>query len=456
MRKILAVILSAMLLMSFSCIGMAEGNEKMDLLVSEKSFPSEKDTQEKALKPEALDWTEERLQPWTGELQKVLKETKPAVDGRALSKNKPDEIITIADAELEFEQGSKATQGDIKVVNLQGTWRQMGRQYGYLMKEELQELIVFLDIIMEAKEGNTEMAQFIVDQQTAQTPYRISEFFEGAAETSGLTVEQLQTVNAVERIGGLPRCSVAMAWDEYAASDLVIGRNYDYSESFALLKDAIAVTVYHPADGALATATIGYVGEIYAVNGINEKGIFLELNNGKPSANIKSPDSRITGTTMLFECLFEADDLSDMELFFNTVNCSSSYIINVADEKEGQSFEWCPIGVKHGDEELPEGLLVSTNYFVNPDWLFAVPSDEASWSGLTRRNNLINLCEEQKGELDESKMMEIMNRTVEEGGAKNKLTVYQIVFTPKEKSLWLKITGGSDWTRIDLNSFLES
>ena len=34
---------------------------------------------------------------------------------------------------------------------------------------------------------------------------------------------------------------------------------------------------------------------------------------------------------------------------------------------------------------------MSTNYFVNPDWLFAVPSDENSWSALTRRKNLINL-----------------------------------------------------------------
>ncbi len=378
-------------------------------------------------------------------------------DGKdTVVQDKAGEAITIEDADQEFEQGRKAIRGEIKVVDLHGSWREMGRQYGHLMKKELEDVKVFLDIIMEAKEGNAEKAQFIVEQQRVQTPYRICEFFEGAAETSGLTVDQLQIINAVERIGGLPKCSVAMAWNEYAASDLVLGRNYDYADSFSLLKDAIAVTVYHPADGSLATATIGYVGEIYAVNGINEKGIFLELNNGKPSANIKSPNKRITGTTMLFECLFEADELSDMELFFNTVNCSSSYIINVADENKGQSFEWCPIGVKNGEQELPEGLLVSNNYYVNPEWLFATPSDEGSWKALTRRENLISLCEEQKGKLDEKNMMEIIDKTVEEGGAKNELTVYQMVVVPKTKTLWLQITGGSSWTQIDLNSFLES
>ncbi len=370
------------------------------------------------------------------------------------SAKKTDDVISIEDADQEFEQGKKAQMDDIKVVNLQGTWREMGRQYGHLMKDELVEVNNFLNNIIEAKEGNAESAESIVEMQTLQTPYRISEFFEGAAETSGLTVDQLQVVNAVERIGGLPQCSVAMTWGEYADSDLVIGRNYDYSDMFAKLKDAIAVTVYHPADGALATATIGYVGEIYAVNGINENGIFLELNNGKPSANVKSPNTRITGTTMLFECLFEADELSDMELFFNTTNCSSSYIINVADENKGQSFEWCPIGVKHGEQELPDGLLASTNYYVNPDWEFEVPSDDTSWKALTRRQNLIDRCEEQKGKVDEQLMMEIIDKTVKEGGAKNDLTVYQMVVVPKDKSLWLQITGGSSWTQIDLESFL--
>ncbi|MCR5774959.1 MAG: C45 family peptidase [Lachnospiraceae bacterium] len=369
--------------------------------------------------------------------------------------SKTGKAISLSDAKEKFEDGRKYIQDDIKVVNLQGTWRQMGRQYGHLMKDELEDVKVFLETIIEAKEGNAENAVAIVAEQTDQTPYRINEFFEGASETSGLTVEELQMINAVERIGGLPKCSVAMTWDDYAASDLVIGRNYDYSDSFSLLKDAIAVTVYHPADGSLATATIGYVGEIYAVNGINENGIFLELNNGKPSANINSPNPRITGTTMLFECLFETAELNDLERFFNTINCSSSYIINVADENEGLSYEWCPIGVKRGADDLPEGMLVSTNYFVNPEWLFAVPSDKTSWDGLTRRENLIKLCKKNKGKIDAEKMMEIIDKTVEEGGAKNKLTVYQMVVVPKTKTLWLQITGGSSWTQIDLESFLK-
>lgn len=364
-------------------------------------------------------------------------------------------ILTVADADRTFENGLRAEMNGITVVSLYGTWREMGRQYGMLMKDRLEEVYLLVKTIIEYSIGNASEAESIISVQTAQAPYRISAFFEGAAETSGLTVEQLQAVNAVERIGGLPKCSAAFCWGEYTSGPLVAGRNYDYFEAFSLLKDDVAVTVYHPADGSLATATIGYAGEIYAVNAINEKGIFMELNNGKPSANIKSPNPRITGTTALFSEMFEANELDDWDLFFNTTNCSSSYIINIADSSQARSYEWCPLDVKQGGKDLPDGLLVSTNYYVNSDWLFAVPSDAASWKGLTRRRNLIALCEAEKGKIDEQAMMKIIETQYEAGGAQNELTVYQIVIVPETKMLWLRVIGGAGWTQIDLAGFLQ-
>jgi len=366
----------------------------------------------------------------------------------------PEQVLAAGNPDRVFEQGTKAGMNGLSVVSLHGSWYEMGRQYGALMKDELNEVHLFVKSIIDYSYGNAEKAESIISLQTSQTPYRISEFYRGASETSGLTVQQLQAVNAVERIGGLPKCSAAFCWGEYAAGPLVIGRNYDYSDAFALLKDDVAVTVYHPADGSLAVATIGYAGEIYAVNGINEKGIFMELNNGKPSANIKSPDTRVTGTTMLFAALFEVDELEDWDLFFNTVNCSSSYIINVADSEKAVSYEWCPVGVKRGGTDQPEGLLVSTNYYVNPDWLFATPSDAASWQGLTRRSNLIALCEASKGQIDDRKMLEIIGTALEDGGAMNELTVFQMVMIPETGRLWLRVIGGAGWTQIDLSGFL--
>ncbi len=367
----------------------------------------------------------------------------------------PIPLVTIEDAKETFEKGVKVRKNQISVVSLYGSWYEMGRQYGNLMKAELEEVHLFLKTIIENNVGNATMAENIVAVQVRQTPYRILEFMRGAAETSGLTMQQLQEVNAVERIGGLPRCSAAFCWGAYTEGPLVIGRNYDYSDSFSLLKDDVAVTVYHPADDSLAVATIGYVGEIYAVNALNEKGIFMELNNGKPAANIKSPNTRFTGTTTLFSTLFETDELADWDLFFNTTACSSSYIINVADSQRALSYEWCPVGAKLGGADLPEGLLVSTNYYVNPEWLFTPPTDVACWHGITRRANLILLCEAARGKIDDQIMRKIVETPLEDGGAMNQLTVYQMVVIPETRMLWMRVIGGAGWLQIDLSGFLQ-
>ncbi len=366
-----------------------------------------------------------------------------------------EQTLTIDDAVQSFEQGVKASKNNIGVVNLCGTWYEMGRQNGMLMKKELNEVYQFIYNLYETRAVDPEMALAIVEKQVRQTPYRITEFMRGASETSGLTMQQLQEVNAVERICGISHCSAAFCWGDYTNGPLIIGRNYDYNSKFSALKDDVAVTVYHPSDGSLAVATIGYVGEIYAVNALNEKGIFMELNNGTPATRIKSPNDRITGTTALFSALFENDELNDWELFFNTTACSSSYIINLADTQRALSYEWCPIDVKHGEGFLPEGLMVSSNYYLNPEWLFTPPTDEACWNGITRRNNLILLCEAAKGAIDEEKMTQIIATPYQDGGAVTQLTVYQMVVTPETKTIKLRVIGGEGWLKIDLAGFLQ-
>ena len=349
--------------------------------------------------------------------------------------------------------GSSVTIGNITVVSLSGTWYEMGRQYGSLADKQLQEVFAFCEEIIDANVGNAEKSVSIIGRQVEQMPYTIREFFRGAAETSGLTVDQLYTANAVERIAGLPQCSMAAVWGDYAAGEMVIGRNYDYGEIFAKLANDVLVTVFNPADGALSVAIIGYAGEIYAVNGMNEAGLFMELNNGKASASIKSPSERITGTTLLLDVLFEADSLDFLDLYFDTMLCSSSYIINVLDGSFARSYEWCPVGVKHGEDYNPQGLLVSTNHYLNPDWEFETPSDEGSMYSLTRRENLIQLCENARGTIDPETMMQLISVPMEEGGAFHRLTVYQIVAVPESRTLWVRTVGNEEWAEIQLEQF---
>lgn len=343
--------------------------------------------------------------------------------------------------------------GNITVLSLNGTWYEMGRQYGELAGEQLREVFDFCYEMIEAREGNSEQAVAIIGSQVEQMPYTIREFFRGAAETSGLTEDQLYTANAAERVAGLPKCSMAAIWGDYAADGMIVGRNYDYGEIFKDLRNDVLVTVFNPADGALSTATVGYAGEIYAVNGMNEAGFFMELNNGKPSAPVSAPDERITGTTLLLDMLFETDSFELLDRYFNTMLCSSSYIINVLDGEHARSYEWCPLGVKHGEEYNQDGMLVSTNHFVNPEWDLAQPTDETSWESFTRRDNLIRLCESKKGTVDADTMKQIISVPIEEGGALNELTVYQIVAEPASRIMWVRTADSEQWAEIDLNAY---
>ena len=361
--------------------------------------------------------------------------------------------ITPADSDLSFENGSRVQVNNLSIVNLHGTWYEMGRQYGALLPNELANVAALCEDVIAAGEYNAAKAESILSNQRVQMPYTIREFFRGMEETSGLTMNQLECANAVERIAGLPHCSFAATWDDYAAGDLVLGRNYDYGEVFQLLDHEVVITVFHPADGALPAATIGYSGEIYAVNGMNEAGIFMELNNGTFSSKLKSPNLRITGTTQLLSMLFEADSLELMDMYFNSTLNSSAYIINAADSETVHSYEWCTLGVQRGDGAEMDGVFASTNHYVSTGWGFDAPDEEASLQTSQRRANLLALCEANKGAITPEVMMDIIATRLEDGGAANDLTVYQIVAVPATRTLWLKMVEQTEWTAFDLGAF---
>ena len=354
-----------------------------------------------------------------------------------------------------FEQGEKYQQSDAKVVNLYGTWHQMGRQYGYLLKDELQRVyFTKLQNFMQQHQDKTAAMCSIAEQLYQYNPYRFREIMQGMSETSGLSLEQIKMTNAVEYVSGITNCSGLAVWQDYARGGLVYGRNYDFYPSFQSLSKDIAVVIYHPADGSLAAATVGYCGEIYAVNGLNEAGLFIELNNGGPSDRGQAND-RFYSTADLFSLLFDADSMQYMDVFFASMQANAAYLIGAADGKTARSYEWCVDGVKHGEETMPVGVMAMTNHFVHPDWDRPLPTDETSWNSLTRRKNLLQLAEDYKGQIGISCMQDIMMMPLSEGGALSELTVYQMVVMPGNQKMWLHIIGGAGWVEINLQELLQ-
>ncbi|MBQ4434949.1 MAG: hypothetical protein II879_02545 [Clostridia bacterium] len=74
-----------------------------------------------------------------------------AINGAAFAgeDSAPMPVLTAKTAGEFFEQGSKVRANEVCVVNLSGTWYEMGRQYGALMKAELAEVYDFVETIIE-------------------------------------------------------------------------------------------------------------------------------------------------------------------------------------------------------------------------------------------------------------------------------------------------------------------
>ncbi len=336
----------------------------------------------------------------------------------------------------------------INIINLYGDWHQMGCQYGTAAKPMLEDVLCYIDAKLQDEEPRMSPAADIADKLYANYPDYLKEFFAGASETSGLSLDRLKLCNALEYIEGCFFCSAMAAWGDYSKDGLIYGRNYD-AESYLEIGRDIVVTVFHPTDGP-AAAIIGYAGEIYCVNGFNENGIFIELNNGMPSAGWDIHWDMRPGTTELFDLLFKARSLNDVDAFFNSTRSAASFIIGVADANEARLYEWCYDGAKRSDSLTPNGLMLATNHYVNPEWAFATPCDADSWNSLTRRANMAQRAQDHKGGIDVGAMKDLMSTPIEAGGPYHDKTRYQIIVEPGRMMLHLNVVGGDGWVSLEM------
>lgn len=351
-----------------------------------------------------------------------------------------------------FEGGSFGSNGVLNVVSLHGDWHQMGRQYGALTQHLLCEVLSFVLNHADTPQKRTQVNQ-TAQKLFSRYPDHLKSFFDGVAATSGLSLDQLRLINAVEYAEPDFMCSAMAAFGDYGEGRLVFGRNYD-GVSFLPLAGDLLITVFHP-DNALSAAIIGYAGEIYCVNGFNEQGLFVELNNGMPSAGYQIRYDMNASTTELLCMLFQAHNMEEVDHFFNTTPSFSSLIIGVADSCEARTYEWCTAGVQRADTQLPHGLALHTNHYVHPDWPFPQPDDTHSWQSSTRRCNLFSMAERHKGHWNSERMRTLMQTPIAEGGPMfDTITLYQLVVEPDEMRLWMRIPDKMPWIQIPMLDLL--
>ena len=358
------------------------------------------------------------------------------------------------------DKGSRIQKGHINIINLFGTWKEMGCRYGSLMAGEIQSM--YRNGVEKHLIARMGLDVLFVKEQSYKFyenyPYRYKQLLCGIAETCGLGMDELVMVNGLQRVLSLVNknansTSIA-AWGDYAKDSLVYGRNYDNESWMSELSSNLVVSVFHPADGSLAVATIGYAGQIYVVNGMNEAGIMLSLNSAMYSGGALWYESRVPSVVKLFDFLLGSTNLDELETSIQTTKANFAYLVGAVDSQSARFYEWPVFEVKRRESHSRQGLAVMSNHFTEPSWALPKPDDVTNGLTISRRQNLLSLAKHFKGVIDEVVMMKMLDTKYEDLGATTESTLYQIVGIPETYKLWVKIPGHEEWTEINMKEYL--
>lgn len=358
-----------------------------------------------------------------------------------------------------YEEGALYKAGAVHVLSLRGTHYQMGRQYGMLMKDELNALYDLA--VSRYGDKNITPARMlqVANAYYANFPRKYKDVIAGMAETSGLGLDKQIIVNGIEIIQKInsivppSQCTGLVVWGDYTGgAPLIFGRSNDDHPFFRDFGGYVAVAVFNPTDGGIPTAVINYAGAIYAPTALNRYGIFMEINSGNSPGGFKL-DRKPTVVSM-FEFLQSCSTLAQVNEAFQTMQADISSIVNVSDLHGVYSFE-CSLNAMKRVSVDPEGLLVSSNHFLDPSWGLSPPApdqDEANGWTVARRTNGLAWAEAQKGQATVEQMMAIMSQEIvtEKGLYNSTSTIFQVVAVPETLTIWLRAPDHFEWQKIEL------
>eukprot|EP01084_Bolivina_argentea_P104417 186972_1 len=294
--------------------------------------------------------------------------------------------------------------------------------------------------------------------------YSFSTFIHGMSQGSQLSLNDCKILNAMETLqlvsdnnnfilGKCAFISVPPTMTENNAP--IIGRNYDYPPPFDVIAKYLTISILHQPN-KVTTSIIAMPGQIYCPSCLNEKGIFMELNNGFASGGLRIEYERETLLIKMLEVLQNSETMNEVKVKMNSFQSDYSLIINVnGPNNDGMSYEYSSsLGMKL-NEMYNDETYVSTNFFLNSNWNDSIPvanDENTPWNAVTRRNNLMNLTKDLNS-VNMDDMKEIMNVEIENGGAYHVHTIYQIIFDTYTSSLLVRNRHQINWQFVDLREF---
>jgi hypothetical protein len=356
-----------------------------------------------------------------------------------------------------FENGTRYQAGSYPVVVLSGSYREMGRQYGALMKNELQAEYSWLIANLTGRGYNLETLRNDARQMTALQPKRMKELTAGMAETTNLTEEDLELLYegpiffiALKKL--TPGCSFLAAWGDYTRDgSVVLSRNYDLPDLLADFNQYYTLAVYNPTDGSNGVATFGPAGSRPETL-MNSAGLFIADDNAAASAGEVSIAGRPDLISEFFRLMLDYSDMEGLDAGIGSLRPDVGWIVNAGSSERAYSYEETTYDTKRREGD---GVIAAANHFVDPSWRLGAPSPEHS---TTRYNNLISLAEKHRGAIDGEEMVTIRDVLLKDGGATFRhdllegypySSTHQVTFVPKSRTLWIKVVD-RDWQKVEL------
>ena len=406
-----------------------------------------------------------------------------------------DKIDSKATKIAEFEGGWLYKQNAIHIVVLNGTYYEMGRQYGHLLKEQINwHFNEIKNDFMVKIAGNNPIDQpaplmdhdvvtkLLMEGFYTALPNHHKQMIKGAAETSGLALEDmvlmdcmLQTVLYSAGIGG-GGCTSAAVWGKASVDGrLYTGRNHDFGKAWRERLGKIAVVrITNPKDSDISVAAFTRAGQVTsAIDLINSKGLYIEFNNADNIRPLSLP-TKMRGTDNLaFSLVSDYQSVKELDLLIPALKSNDALLMLVADPNQARYFEISPnISVKTEPELLNGEMTSRANHALSPYWNLDMESepDRAIAFSKARRANMVKYLTEDPSTNNDAKMRSFLSKEIivdgklSDGAAcilepavkVEDWTSYQTVTIPAERKVYWRIPTHTPWVEIDLKKYFKN
>lgn len=405
-----------------------------------------------------------------------MKSGKFQVDKNSITR----EVTHVSD----WNGGSLYKIGKLDLVVLNGSYKEMGRQYGHMAKDKI---IAARDgwkkVFIESGTLSFESILEVIGMPVyTSAPKTLKDFYEGIAETTDLRLTEVVIMDnwiPLTLLGRRAGCSSLVAWGSKTPDGTAyMGRNLDFP-GFArdLITEYGVITVMNPVGGDFGLAGIGIAGTISAFNDmINSEGLYVEFNNGLGSIEPVWYSNRFDLLSFMSQTLKSYSKIEELRIVWNTAKSNYPGIMGVCQPDKGVHFELSP---ETYAAEATDDYSLRANQFMNPSWGIPPLPGKTGWYTKTRVDAWHKALEATgKMKIDETVFMEVMNApmwnpdgtltgtgfsvfepvddpSASGGGEGGDVTVYQIITHSAERTWWIRIPTETGWLEVDFRKYFK-